>query len=86
MAAGGLDIVLEPLERMTAEKAQREVVVVVVVVSPLTPSTSPPPPEIHPRLHLSLLLSRSVSISPRLFHFLRAGELLLLAENSSWTR
>lgn len=41
MAAGGLDIVLEPLERMTAEKAQREVVVVVVVVSPLTPSTSP---------------------------------------------
>lgn len=85
MAAGGLDIVLEPLERMTAEKAQREVVVV-VVVSPLTPSTSPPPPEIHPCLHLSLLLSRSVSISPRLFHFLRAGELLLLAENSSWTR
>lgn len=40
VAAGGLDIVLEPLERMTAEKAQREVV---VVVSPLTPSTSPPP-------------------------------------------
>lgn len=85
MAAGGLDIVLEPLERTTAEKAQREVVEV-VVVSPLTPSTSPPAPEIHPRLHLSLLLSRSLFISPVYFTSIVQVELLLLAENSSWTR